>query len=264
MLLVQNLLEICARRFPTARSISWVRKQTSFYASMWHAVSRRCGWLACHTRNKQLGFQPFLVHSEDCLHVDCCDMTKGLPTDLLWHWKEKGFLLANDTVSIHFLANISHQELEKLFYNDCKTIPTWYIEEEIIWLVLGCPNLPPMTGPSWDLQKHLSSITLLPCSGSQITLVELLQCLGSTLLHLAHQGVLKSNTDQTHPGPWIWDLAPSMWLTMESRGNCAQLLHMIWWVSNKTESPASPNIIITIISQSPQPADCTWSVTSVQ
>lgn len=36
-------------------------------------------------------------------------------------------------------------------------------------------------------------------------------------------------------------------------------------VSNKTESPASPNlIIITIISQSPQPADCTWSVTAVQ
>lgn len=44
-------------------------------------------------------------------------------------------------------------------------------------------------------------------------------------------GVLKSNTDQTHPGPWIfWDLAPSMWLTMESRGDCTQLLHVTWWL----------------------------------
>lgn len=87
-----------------------VRKQTSFYAFIQHVVLRWYGWfLVCHTWKKQLwGFQPFLVHTEECLHVDCCDMTKGLPTDLLWQWKEKGFLLANDMISIHFSANIHH------------------------------------------------------------------------------------------------------------------------------------------------------------
>lgn len=181
-LLMPNLLEIWVTNFSATRNISWTFCwEKNLFPWFHETCSVKVVYLVIfslhighHPFPQQMWrFQPILVVWEDCLHMDCCDMTNELPPDLLQHSNEKRFLLSNDTIAIHFSASMSHQKIENLFHPDWKTIPAWYTGEEIIWLVLAYPNLPSLTSPCNEVQKHLSFITFLPCSDSQTSLVEL-------------------------------------------------------------------------------------------
>lgn len=185
-----------------------------------------------------------LVHWGEYQHMDCCDMTKELPSELRQHCKEKGFLLSDDTISI--LSKYQSLENRKPLLSWLENRPCLVHRRRNNMTGPGITKSASSDWPQWwsietpELHHSPALFRLSDITGGAFTMLGLRPVTSFTPWCLKNQ--LRPNSS------WSLNFWTPDSMHVADHGDYAQLLPVTWWVSNKTEAPASPNLLLSPVS----------------